>query len=132
ANQAEFRADEVAVAGGSESIDLAAAIVKTARGAVVTPRLAPALGGFALVERRVTRLLGREAAAEAAVPWGRTVASALIVLGVLTLLLGPTASPGAAASPDLPRMAMSGGMMDCPGHHGVSTPPPMDRCRDHG
>jgi Zn-dependent protease with chaperone function len=59
-NQAEFRADDAAVAGGSDALDLATAIVKAARGAVVTPRLAPGLGGFSLVERRVTRLLGRD------------------------------------------------------------------------
>lgn len=130
ANQAEFRADDAAVAVGSDSIALAAAIVKVARGAVVPPRLAPALGGFALVERRVTRLLGRDHVVRADAPWGRTAASAVIVLGMLALLLGPTALSGAAASPARPWTAMPEGLMDCPAHHGMPAMPPLDRCRD--
>jgi Zn-dependent protease with chaperone function len=132
ASQAELRADDVAVAAGSESIDLAAAIVKTARGGVDTPRLAPALGGFAVVERRVTRLLGREPVARADAPWGRAAASALIILGVLALLVGPSASSDLAVASGRPWTAMTEGMMDCPGHHSMPAAPPMDRCRDEG
>lgn len=132
ANHAEFRADDAAVVGGSNPVDLAAAIVKTVRSGVVTPRLAPALRGFAVVERRVTRLLRRDPVARGDAPWGRAAVSAVIVLGVLALLLGATASPGSAASPEQPWAAMAEGMVDCPGHHGMPTPPALDRCRDEG
>lgn len=132
AHHAEFRADDVAVAVGSDAVDLAAAVVKTARGVAVTPRLAPALGGFALVERRVMRLLGRDHAARPQATWGRAVASGLIVAGVLAALLGPAGSSGAGGWPDPSRGPMTSGMTDCPGHHGVPTVPLEDGCRDHG
>jgi Zn-dependent protease with chaperone function len=131
-NQSEFRADDAAVAAGSDSIALAAAIVKTAKGALVAPRLAPALSGLALVEQRITRLLGRDRAVEATIPWRRAAASGVLVIGVLAFLLGPAASLGAAPSPDPVWITMSEGLMDCPGHHGMPAMPPADRCRDHG
>ncbi|MGH7268276.1 MAG: M56 family metallopeptidase [Candidatus Rokuibacteriota bacterium] len=55
---AELRADATAVAAGTDPVELASVIVKTARVGALSPRLAPALVGLALVERRVTRLLG--------------------------------------------------------------------------
>lgn len=126
--QTELRADGAAVAAGSDPVELASAIVKTAKGALPASTLAPALRGLGLVERRVTRLLGGDRPVGGQVHWGRGVASGLVVAALLALLVGPAlASRHAVASaPDEPtahmRWMMSQGMTDCP----------MTQCVTHG
>lgn len=90
---AELRADEAAVAAGSDALELASAIVRTARG-VAPPRLAPALGGLALVEERVLGLLGQDPRLPITIRWGRSLASTFMVAALLGLLL--SSSPGTA------------------------------------
>lgn len=113
---AEEGADGAAVSAGSDSLELASAIVKTAGGGSGGPRLAPALGGLALVERRVERLLGRQQSVPSRVPWGPGLASTLMIAVVLGVLIGPPTST-MAGRPDDPMVAMrammSGMMGNC-------------------
>lgn len=119
--QAEFQADEAAVAAGGDPVELASAIVKAAKGALLAPPLAPALGGLALVEQRVARLLGRDRTMATRIPLGRGVMSALMLMALLLLLLSPGLAREGASSPDLQsptahmRWMMSQGMSGCPG-----------------
>ncbi|MBI4611789.1 MAG: M56 family metallopeptidase [Candidatus Rokubacteria bacterium] len=125
---AELRADDAALSAGSDSIELASAIAKTARGGVPAWHLAPALGGLALVEQRVMRLLGREPAIRARIPWGRGLASGLVVAALLTLLVGPTLRTAVAAR-EAPiaamRPAMARMMATCSGGRTVDFSPQM-------
>lgn len=139
---AELRADERAVAAGSDALELATAIVKTARGAFLGPRLAPALGGLALVEQRVTRLLGRERKIPPRVPWAPSVASGVMVMAFVGLLVGPAFATSGATSRDPMvgmRSMMSRMMPDCaremadgPDHsmHLSARPMNPNRCGD--
>ncbi|MGH2650744.1 MAG: hypothetical protein ACRDHK_05975, partial [Actinomycetota bacterium] len=76
--------------------------------------------GLGLVERRVARLLREDRTVGTPVPWGRGVASGLMVAAVLALLVGPAAAsrPAFSSAPDEPtaRMhwMMSQGLMGCP------------------
>lgn len=132
---AEFRADDAAVSAGSDALELASAIVKTAKGASSGPRLAPALGGLALVEQRVTRLLGRERTFPVRIPWGPALASGLMIATVLALLVGPAVGTARAPFQD-PVVAMhwmmNQMMKDCVSEQGVGFSHPMNlnRCGD--
>jgi len=133
---AEVWADEAAVSAGSNSLELASAIVKTAGGASSEPRLAPALGGLAWVERRIMRLLGRELMIPVRIPWGRGLTSGLMIATFLALLAGPALGTARARSQD-PMVAMhsmmSYMMVDCAGEKAVGVGQPMNpnRCEDH-
>lgn len=112
---AELRADEAAVAAGSDALELASALVRTARG-VAAPRLAPALGGLALVEERVLRLLGQDPRLPITIRWGRGLASAVIIAALVGLLVNPASGTAIGNVPD--RMAvmhsmMTGVLTDC-------------------
>lgn len=127
--QAEFQADEAAVVAGGDPVELASAIVKAAKGALLAPPLAPALGGLALVEQRVARLLGRDRTMATRIPLGRGVMSALMLVTLLLLLLAPGLAWEGASSPDLPaptahmRWMMSQGMSDCLEEARMQVPP---------
>jgi Zn-dependent protease with chaperone function len=125
---AELSADEEAVAAGSDSIELASAIVKTARAASPAPRFAPAAVGIFEVEERITRLLGRERTTGVRLPWGRALASGLMVATMVALLVGPTLGTAGAGGPD-PR-ATTRSMMECTPENGMVQP--MDGCADPG
>lgn len=131
---AEFRADDAAVLAGSDSLELASAIVKTAGGASSGPRLAPALGSLALVEQRVIRLLGRERTIRVAIPWGPALASGLMIVTLVAFLIAPAFGTGRAPDSD-PMVAMhsmmSKMMADCASGDTVSAGL-MTRCGDSG
>lgn len=118
AAETELRADDAAVAAGSDALALASAIVKTARGSALIPRLIPSLAGLPLVEERVRRLVGREPGATGASPWARALASGLIVATLLAMLLGPTLGTAGAEAGPVPTTGAAV-TMDCAGHPGI-------------
>jgi len=124
---AELRADQVAVAAGSDSLELASAIVKTAKGSIAELRLAPALGGLPWMERRVMQLLGRERAISLRIPWGRGLASALIIMAFPALVVGPALGTESARELD-PMAAMHSLMMNCSRQNGVGANHLMNQC----
>jgi len=130
---AELRADERAVAAGSDALELASAIVKTARGASPGLRLAPALGGLALVEQRVMRLLGRERLIPLRISWGSALASGLMIVALVGLLISPAFGAARAHSAD-PMAAMHSMMMNCARESAVGFDHPMNpnHCGESG
>jgi Zn-dependent protease with chaperone function len=86
---AELRADEAAVSAGSDPLELASAIVKTAGGASLKLRLAAAVGGPALLEHRVLRLLGRKGTSPLRIASASSLGSGLMLLALLVSLVAP-------------------------------------------
>lgn len=112
---AELRADEAAVAAGSDALELASAIVTTARG-VSEPRLAPALGGLALLEERILRLLGQNPRFPITIRWGGGLASAVMIAALVGLLVSPASGTATGNVPDrmaVMRSMMTGVLADC-------------------
>lgn len=135
---AELRADEAAVSAGSDPLELASALVKTAGNASSSFRLAAAIGGLALLEHRIIRLLGRE---EGTLPLrfrlAPSLSSGLIVIVLLALLVVPAFAR--ARGPALDSLAemrsmMEHMMMGCGGEKADRLPHSMmaSHCADRG
>lgn len=107
---AELRADEAAVSAGSDPLELASAIVKTAADASSSFRLAAAIGGLALLEHRIVRLLGREGTFPLRFRSAPSLSSGLIVIILLALLVAPAFAR--ARGPALDSLADMHSMMD--------------------
>lgn len=107
---AELRADEAAVSAGSDPLELASAIVKSAGDASSNFRLAAALGGLALLEHRIIRLLGREGTFPLRFRSAPSLSSGLIVIILLALLVAPAFAR--ARVPALDSLAEMRSMMD--------------------
>ena len=106
----EEGADDRAVMANRQPLDLASALVKTAKaGFVSTTPLASSLAGNLSVEDRVKRLLGMDVKRRADTTMLRWVTSGLISLVLLTFLVVPLEGREAAA-----RRAMKEAMMRIP------------------
>ncbi|MFQ5882990.1 MAG: M56 family metallopeptidase [Candidatus Methylomirabilales bacterium] len=96
ADAVEEKADDWAVASTRQPVELASALVKTAKAAVGQPiPAATSLAGNLSVEDRVERLLGEERRCRSGTTTLRWVASGAMSLGLLVLLVLPVAGPEA-------------------------------------
>ena len=110
----EEGADDWAVGATRQPIDLAAALVKTAKADVswAIP-LASSLAGNVSVEERVERLLGTGVRRRSSTTMQRWVSSGLISLLLLSLLMLPLDSGEAAAERAMQEAMMRMPMMTC-------------------
>ena len=89
--EAEVIADDFAASsGGSDPLDVASALVALGRGRV--PEGVAAIGGFRLLDRRVRRLMGLEAARSFQLPVGTAAPSLAALLVVWTTALAGASS----------------------------------------
>lgn len=111
----EEGADDWAVGTTRQPIDLAAALVKTAKADVSWPiPLASSLAGNMSVEGRVERLLGTGVRRRSSTTMQRWVSSGLISLLLLSLLVFPLDSGEAAAERAMQEAMRRMPMMTCP------------------
>lgn len=110
----EKSADDWAVAGTQEPLDLASALVKTAKAGVVSP--VPLVSGFAgnlSVKDRVERLLGMPVQCRTGTTMFQWVTSALITLFLLVLVMPPFGGREAAAERAMQEAMHRMPMMSC-------------------
>lgn len=110
----EEGADDWAVEATRRPMELAAALVKTARAGVASPMsLASALAGNLSVEDRVERLLGMGVERRPGATIGRWVASGFIAVLLLVLVMLPFAGREAAARMAMEQAMRPMGTMSC-------------------
>lgn len=112
----EEGADDRAVMVSQRPVELAAALVKTAKsGLVAAMPLASSLAGNLSVEDRVERLLGMEVKRRAGTTRGRWLTSGLITVFLLGLVMLPVTGREAAAERAMEEAMMRMPMMTCSG-----------------
>lgn len=110
----EQGADDLTVAGTQEPLDLASALVKTAKTGMVSP--VPLVSGFAgnlSVKDRVERLLGMPVQCRTGTTMFQWVSSALITLFLLVLLMPPLGGREAATERAMAEAMRRMPMMSC-------------------